>query len=221
MDLLKKPLRHPWKFGTALVLLAAAAWFLHAHRSELTRESVMAHGMALPASGFIVAFLILPLLGFPVSILLVLAGIRFGLGGGMALAAGGMLFHHFAAFRLAHGVFRQRVSERLRRAGYSIPAIQAGHRVWFTALFAAIHGPPYAAKLYLLALTDIPFRIYLWAGAPVYILFCLIPVGTGSAVMSFDPTWIYLILAISLVLIFAGHLLRKRFAKNPASPGLP
>lgn len=213
--------RHPWKFGTALILLVTAAWFFHAHRGELSRESVMAHGLALPAGGFIAAFLVLPLLGFPVSILLVLAGIRFGLGGGMALAAGGMLFHHFAAFRLAHGGFRQRVSERLKRAGYSIPAIKTGHRAWFTALFAAIHGPPYAAKLYLLALTDIPFRIYLCVGAPVYILFCLIPVGAGSALMSFDATWIYLILAISSLLIFAGHLLRKRFGKNPGAPGLP
>ena len=221
MNFPEKLLRHPWKLGAALVLLAMAGWFLHAHRGELTRESVMAHGLALPAAGFILAFLILPLLGFPVSILLVLAGVRFGLGGGMALAAGGMLFHHFAAFRLAHGGFRQRVSERLKRAGYSIPAIRAGHRAWFTMLFAAVHGPPYAAKLYLLALTDIPFRIYLWAGAPVYIFFCLIPVGAGSAVMSFDAKWIYLIFGVSFVLVFAGYLVRKRFVTNVGPPDLP
>jgi uncharacterized membrane protein YdjX (TVP38/TMEM64 family) len=221
MNLPENLRRHPWKFAIALSLLVAATWFAYAHRGELTREAIMAHGKALPAGGFIAAFLVLPLLGFPVSILLVLAGIRFGLGGGMAMAAGGMLFHHFAAFRLAHGAFRQRVSDRLQRSGYSIPAIKAEHRVWFTALFAAIHGPPYAAKLYLLALTDIPFRIYLWAGAPVYILFCLIPVGAGSTVMRFDATWIYIILAVSSMFLLAGYRLKRRFGKSPDALDLP
>lgn len=215
MKLLERARRHPWRFVITLFLLVTVTWFAYAHRGELTREAIMAHGKSLPAGGFIAAFLVLPLLGFPVSILLVLAGIRFGLCGGMAMAAGGMLFHHFAAFRLAHGAFRQRMSDRLQRSGYSIPAIKAGHRVWFTALFAAIHGPPYAAKLYLLALTDIPFRIYLWAGAPVYILFCLIPVGAGSAVMSFDPTWIYLFIGMFTLLLLVGYLLRKCFGKSP------
>lgn len=211
MNLLENPRRHPWKTAFALTLITAAAWFVHAHRGELTREAIMAHGKALPAGGFIAAFLVLPLLGFPVSILLVLAGIRFGLGGGMALAAGGMLFHHFAAFRIAHSGFRQPIIRRLGRAGYAIPAIKPRHRVWFTALFAAIHGPPYAAKLYLLALTDIPFRIYCWVGAPVHVLFCLIPVGAGSAVMRFDATWLYLVLAVSSVLVYAGYRVRRRF----------
>jgi len=210
MNLLEIPRRHPWKTAFVLTLLASAAWFVCAHRGELTRETIIAHGRALPAAEFLAAFLVLPLLGFPISIFLVLAGIRFGLGGGMAVAAGCMLFHHFAAFRIAHGGFRQRVRQRLERAGYAIPGIKTGHRVWFTALFAAIQGPPYIAKLYLLALTDIPFRIYCWVGAPVYILFCLIPVGVGSAMTRFDTTWIYLLAAVSPVLLFVGYRLRRR-----------
>ena len=42
-------------------------------------------------------------------------------------------------------------------------------------------------KLYLLALTNIPFRIYLGVGPPVYIHFCLIPVGAGSSVRTLNP----------------------------------
>lgn len=181
----------------------------------------MARGLALPAGGFIAVFLILPLIGFPVGILLVLVGIRFGFVGGMAVAAGGMLFHNIVAYRISHGWLRERVKARFERAGYAIPDIKAQHRLWLTLLFTAVRGPPYVSKIYLLALTDIPARIYFGVGAAVHILFCLIPVGAGSAVMSFDPTWIYLFIGIFTLLLFAGHLLRKRFGKSPGPPDLP
>lgn len=211
MNFPEKLRRHPWKTAIALLAVAAAAWFLHAHRGGLTREAILAYGKGLPVGWFFAAFLVLPVAGFPVSVFLVLAGIRFGLGGGMAVAAGGMLFHHFAVYRLTHGLFRDRLRQRLERAGYAIPPIKTRNRVWFTALFAAIHGPPYTAKLYLLALTDIPFRIYFWVGAPVYIFFCLIPVGAGSAVMEFDAKWIYILVGVSVALLLAGYWLRRRF----------
>lgn len=211
MNLPEQLRRHPWKIAIVLLAVAAGAWFLQAHRDELTREAILAYGKGLPAAWFIAAFLVLPLVGFPVSVFLVLAGIRFGLGGGMAVAAGGMLFHHFAAYRVTHGLFRDRLRQRLEHAGYAIPPIKTTHRVWFTALFAAIHGPPYIAKLYLLALTDVPFRIYFWVGAPVYIFFCLIPVGAGSAVMRFDATWIYVLAGVSAAFLLAGYWLRRRF----------
>ena len=215
MKLLERLRRHPWKFGAALVLFAAVAWFLPAHRGELTREAVMARGLALPAAGFIAAFLILPLIGFPVGVLLVLAGVRFGFAGGMAVAAGGVLFHNLAAYQISHGWLRERVKARFERAGYAIPDIKAQHRLWLTLVFTAVRGPPYVSKLYLLALTDIPARIYFGVGAPIHILFCLIPVGAGSAVMSFDPTWIYLFIGMFTLLLLVGYLLRRRLGKSP------
>ena len=215
MKLLERLRRHPWKFGAALVLFAAVAWILPAHRGELTREAVMARGLALPSAGFIAAFLILPLIGFPVGVLLVLAGVRFGFAGGMAVAAGGVLFHNLAAYQISHGWLRERVKARFERAGYAIPDIKAQHRLWLTLVFTAVRGPPYVSKLYLLALTDIPARIYFGVGAAIHILFCLIPVGAGSAVMSFDPTWIYLFIGMFTLLLLVGYLLRRRLGKSP------
>lgn len=203
--------KHRGKLAAALLITLLAGWFVWHHRADLSRETLVAQGKQLPAAWFIAAFFVLPVLGFPLSILLFLAGVRFGLGGGMALATVGTVFHHFAAFHLAHGSFRDSVRRRLERAGRKIPPIKEKHRVWFTALFAAIHGPPYAGKLYLLALTDVPFRVYLWAGAPVYIVFCFVPVGAGSAITTFNPTWIYILTGVMAAILLAGYLLRKRF----------
>jgi uncharacterized membrane protein YdjX (TVP38/TMEM64 family) len=203
-------LRHSGKISTALLLLFVGAWFVYTHRGDLDQESLEAFGRQLPAGWFLVAYLLLPLVGFPVSILLLLAGVRFGLGWGMAVVSAGMLFHHFAAFHITHGWFRDRLRSFLQRMGYGIPAIREKHRLWFTAVFAAVHGPPYFAKLYLLALTDIPFRIYLWIGAPVYILFSLVPVAAGAAVARFDPRWLYLAIALFILFSAIGLWLKKR-----------
>lgn len=203
--------KHRGKLVSAAIVLALAAWFAWEHRANLSRENLVARGQELHAAWFIAAFFILPVLGFPISILTILAGVRFGLVGGMALAAGGTIFHHIAAYRITHGLFRDKVRERLERAGRKIPPIKKEHQVLLTALFAAIHGPPYAPKLYLLALTDIPFRIYLGVGAPIYILFCLVPIGAGSAVMNFSPVWLFALTALSIVIMMAGFWLKKRF----------
>ncbi len=203
--------RHRGKIALLLLAVAVMAWFVYTRREDFDRDQLIDYGRGLPAGWFVAAFLILPLLGFPVSIFLVLAGIRFGLGGGMALAAIAVIVHHFAAFHLAQGWFRDPVRRRLDRAGYAIPPIRAKHRAGFTILFAAFRGPPYIAKIYLLALTDIPFRIFLGFGAPVYIFFCLIPVGAGTALKNFNPLWISGILGISTVLLLAGFWFRRRF----------
>jgi uncharacterized membrane protein YdjX (TVP38/TMEM64 family) len=208
--------RHRGKIALLLLAAAIGGWFAYAHRADLDRDHLVDYGRGLPAGWFLAAFLILPLLGFPVSIFLVLAGIRFGLVGGMLMSALAVVAHHFAAFYLAHGWFRSPVRRRLDRAGYAIPPIRAKHRAGFTILFAALHGPPYIAKIYLLALTDIPFRIYLGFGAPVYIIFCLIPVGAGTALKHFNPMWIYGIIGLSTVLLLIGLWLRRKLAEAPA-----
>lgn len=199
------------KIVLALVLLALAAAFLYSQREHLNREAILAFNENLSAGWFIAAFFVLPLFGFPISIFLVLAGLRFGLLGGMALVTGAMFFHNFAAYHMTHSWFRNRVRSFLERIGYGIPPVKAQHRIWFTALFAAIHGPPYAPKLYLLALTDIPFRIYFWVGTPVYILFALIPVTAGNAVSEFDAKWLYILIPLFLVFLIGGYWLQKRY----------
>jgi len=204
--------RNRGKLVVLLLMAGVLAWYAHVHGGEWTREDVVAYGRGLPAGWFVLAFMVLPLLGFPISILLVLAGVRFGIGWGAVVATAGVAVHNLAAYHITHSWFRDRLRGRLERAGYGMPRVSQDHPVWFTALFVAVHGPPYAAKLYLLALTDIPFRIYFWVGAPVYLAFCLIPVGAGSAVITFDFGWMYALVTAFALLALAAHWLNQRLA---------
>ncbi len=210
--------RHRGKIVLLLGMALLAGWFAYIHRADLSRETLIAYGEGLPAITFTAAFLILPLLGFPLGIFLVLAGVRFGFAGGMAISSVAIIFHHVAAFRIAHGWFRDPVRHWLDRAGYAIPPIRQKHRTGFTALTAIVRGPPFFAKLYLLALTDIPFRIYFLVGVPIYILFSLVPVGAGAALMNFDPTWISVLIGIATLLLLAGLWLRRRYAGKLTEP---
>lgn len=218
MRIPKALLQHGGKISAVLIVLFLVGWFLYINRGQINREALEAFGRELPAGWFVVAYFLLPLVGFPFGLLLLLAGVRFGLVGGMAVVAAGMFFHHYVAFYLTHGLFCDKVRSFFERIGYGIPSIQEKHRIWFTAVFAAIKGPPYFAKIYLLALTDIPLRIYLWVGAPVYILFSLVPVTAGSAVARFDAKWLYLALALALLFSALGFWLKKRYGRKLPDP---
>ena len=210
MKLLDHVRRHPLKTAIVGLALAALGWWVYLHSGEFTKEAIIAVGKQLPAAWFVAGLLILPLAGFPLSVLLLLSGIRFGFAGGMTLSTVAVYFHNFAAYRLTHGLFRSRLRAFLERSGYVIPSISARHQLRFTLLFAAIHGPPYVAKLYLLALTDIPFRTYFLAGSAVYAIFCAVPVAAGSAVATLDLTWIYVVIGAIAGVSLLGYWLRNR-----------
>jgi uncharacterized membrane protein YdjX (TVP38/TMEM64 family) len=211
MSTLKKVVRPGLKWILVTVFCAVMAGVVvYAFKNKLSREALAAYGEALPAAWFIFAYFTLPIVGFPVTIFLILAGVRFGFAGGMVVAALGMIFHHLVAFRLVNGCLRGRLTTQLERAGYRVPSLIQNHPISFTAIFAAVHGPPYIAKVYLLALTDISFRVYFWVGAPVYILFCVLPVGLGSSVVRVSPLWIYGVVFLSSVLPLGFRWLSRK-----------
>ncbi len=203
--------RHRAKWLSAALGLIVIGTVLYLYRGRLDRESIVAFSERLPAVWVILAFLILPLCGVPIRIMLILAGFRFGFAGGMVLSAIGIFFHNYAAYFIARGSFRSSVRSFLKRSGYAIPPIQAKHRIWLTALVAAIPGPPYFAKLYLLALTDLPLRIFAGVGAPIYFLLSAVPVGIGGAVVEFEAKWFYLLAAGFVLITVIGLWLRKRY----------
>jgi uncharacterized membrane protein YdjX (TVP38/TMEM64 family) len=185
----------------------------------IQRNEVVLFLKNLPAGWYVMVFLVAPLFGFPVSVLLLLSGLRFGFAGGMTLAAVAMMFHHVVVFHLVHGWLRRFAERLVQKAGYRIPEVKAGDWMVFTAGFAAIHGPPYMLKVYLLALTQVPFWIYFGVGVPVYVIFCAIPVGLGSSVVTWNPLWVYAFLFAVVFIPLISWRLRQRFRKKANAGG--
>lgn len=202
--------RHRWRIALGVLVLIGGAVWLYLERDTFNREAILEYGESLPAGWLIAASFLLPLVAFPISIILFLTGVRFGFWPGILLTAGAMAFHHLIAYWLGHGKFRPWFNRKLENWDYKIPKIGDRQPALFTLIFAALHGPPYTLKLYLLALTDVPFRYYFWVGFPVYLAFAPIAIGAGSAVMDFDPTWIYWLVGGITVLMLATKWLKRK-----------
>jgi len=195
--------------GAVALVLAAAGLILYPQGAHLSREDFVALGERLPGWLLLLAFLILPLFGAPISLFLLVVGIRFGFGWGTLVTAVAMGFHHFASFKISHGLFRERLLRWCQTKGYTIPPIDPRHHALFAAVFAALHGPPYMVKLYLIALSDIPLRTSLWVGAPVYLVFSLPLIAFGNAFLDMKIVWL-----VAFASIVAGTLVLGRWAKG-------
>lgn len=192
----------------ALLLIAGLClwWF----GPRIDKDEIIRFGRSIPAWSVIAAMLVLPMLGFPISVLLVVIGLRFGLGWGAAISFGCIYLHHLAAWPLCRMRAGEPLRNWLRRKAGKMGEPGSASPVLFTAAFAAFHGPPYTLKLYLLALTSVPFPIYLWIGGTVYAVLGLIPVAAAASAAHVDLTWIYWFITLATVLPLAWRWWRGR-----------
>jgi uncharacterized membrane protein YdjX (TVP38/TMEM64 family) len=164
----------------------------------------------------IAAFMLLPLLGAPISVFLIATGLRFGFPMGILVTFLSLIVHHLVAFRLAHGRWRKSVQSKIARKGRKIPELAPEHQAGWAALFAAVAGPPYAIKLYLLALTNIRFRVYIGVGVPVYTLCSMPMLAAGAMAGHFNGWWFSLAGVVIAAGVLTTRLLRKRAAARKA-----
>lgn len=180
-------------------LLVAVAVGLKLYGPEWDNEALVAYAEQLPGSLFVAGFMVLPLVGGPMSLFLIAAGLKFGLITGMLVAAGCIGVHNLVAYPLTHSYLQQPVKRFLLRRGHRIPDVPKRHQAWFTVAFTGVPSIPYTPKLYLLALTNISFRTYFWLGWPTYTISCIVFVGLGDATARLNWNWI-----IALALVGAG-----------------
>jgi uncharacterized membrane protein YdjX (TVP38/TMEM64 family) len=159
---------------------------------------------------FVALMALLPCIGFPIVIFLVLAGVKFGLAGGILVAAMTLPVHLLVSFFLGHSVLRPRLESLLQKQDYSLPEIPQTKVVPFLILFVGIPSLPYAAKNYLLALADIPFRYYFAVSLPVNVLLSVPVIGLGEAAAK---TNLWLLLLFVVILLF-GYIVVLRLKKE-------
>jgi len=127
----------------------------------------------------VVAFLlltVLPLVGFPVSLLHVTAGIRFGTAWGLTLVATSILLQLLASYGLVH--WKKKYFERkFKTLREQIPPAAHGPMTLFTLL---LPGVPYFAKNYVLPLAGVPLRTYLLWCLPIHIARAAVAVILGD-----------------------------------------
>jgi uncharacterized membrane protein YdjX (TVP38/TMEM64 family) len=133
--------------------------------SLVSRVASMLRSELHPVS-FVLLMVLLPLVGFPMSIFLVLAGVRFGPGWGVVLTFLVLPLHISTGYLVTRTFLRNPLLRFLSQKGYEPPILYRRQAGFGIIGFLLMPGPPYILKTYLLALTGLPYKTFLltnWA----------------------------------------------------------
>lgn len=169
-----------WRRLAGLAIVLGAVWMVFQHVDE---RAVHAWAARLNGPMVFAGLVVLPLLGFPVSLLHVVAGVRFGTTLGIALVAASILLQLLASYALVHArhdAFARRFDALKKR----IPKGAHGNVTLFTLL---LPGVPYFAKNYLLPLLGVPLRTYLLWCFPTHTLRSMVAVFFGDKSSELTP----------------------------------
>lgn len=195
-----------------LALLAVAVYAVINHEPVTALKNYLENSVH-PAL-FILLMAILPICGVPISVFLVLVGMRFGIVVGIVLVAGTMLFHLSATYYIVHSFLRVWITRLLQRFHIPVPELQIMSNKRYAIVFMLVPGLPYMIKNNLLALTGIPLVPFLFIGWFSQFFTSIPFIIFGGAVMEMD----YTALALALALILTGFLLQRFIRDNlPAS----
>ena len=165
--------RSSWRSILIVSLIAVAIALLY-DRIDVNHVLHVAQGID-PVLAFTL-LVVLPVLGFPVSVLQVVAGVRFGTAQGLMLVTVAIVIQLLASFALVH-LFRRPFARWLAPLTARVPQKAHGTMCLFTML---LPGVPYFAKNYALPLLGVPLRPYLAWCLPVHFAHAIVGVAIGG-----------------------------------------
>ncbi len=196
------------------VLLVIAIGALSFFWGRLDLADLHARAKALPGVGVIAAITLLPLAGFPVSWLHLIAGVRFDFLGGMLVVAVTSVLHHvlgWALVRLLPARFFARLEPwRAKLRG-------AGHRD-ATLLCCLLPGMPYTVQLYLMPVMGVPFHLMFGLSAALHTARAVVTILFGDISDDLTPPRVAALVAYYVVLFGVSALalrgLRRALARR-------
>lgn len=194
----------PWRPIVGAMLIAAVIFAL-LHR-ELDIKALHAYADRLNGGAAFALLVVLPLIGFPASVLHVAAGIRFGVPLGLPLVALSILLQLLASYALAH-LFRDRFARRLEPLRKRIPH---GAHASICVLTVLLPGAPYAAINYVLPTLGVPLRTYLLCCLPLHTLRSTVTVTLGDQSDRLTAARLAVLAAYALLILGASWWTYRR-----------
>jgi uncharacterized membrane protein YdjX (TVP38/TMEM64 family) len=200
-----------------LAVLGALSFFW----SQLDITDLHARAKALSGIGVIAAITFLPLVGFPVSWLHLIAGVRFDFLGGMLVVAITSVLHHVLGWALVR-ILPARFFSRL--APWREKLRGAGHRD-ATLLCCLLPGMPYTVQLYLMPVIGVPFRLMFGLSAALHTARAVVTILFGDISDDLTPTRVATLAAYYVILFSVSALalrgLRRSLAMNTTAQEKP
>ncbi len=212
----------------AVAVLAAAAVAVFWIRGDFDWRSITARIAAFDAVAVLALMATLPIVGFSVSVTYLVAGLKFGPVLGGVAVAGATAVHLLATYWICQTMLRGPIERMLKRRGHALPHVPKGENVSVAAMAVLVPGLPYVARNLLLALTDVPLRVYFWVCLPLYVARSYVTILLGDLGMEPDRrTFMILALVYVLKLSVCAYLIwrirrrimeRKREERSNPNP---
>jgi len=203
-----------------LILIASAAFTFHTRLSWTHLHEAL---LKLSPTATIATMAVLPLFGFSIVAVDVIAGAKFGFWIGAVVIAGVTAFHLLASYVIARGFLRAPLQRWLSRHRERIPHMDASDGAALSLLIALVPGPPYFARNYMLALSEVPLRLYFWIVGPVYLARALVTLAVGDLTGSISRSKLTVLGSVYLVkllvtVVVVRRLMRK-YKRSTRFPG--
>lgn len=168
----------------AMILIAAGGliYLLEGERAGLQWRDYL-EGNVRPAV-LIILFLILPVVGFPISAFLLLLGVRFDPAPALLIMFAGMAVHQGITFPAGNTLLRPIIEKILASRNIALPQFSEKDFIWPSIIFMAVPGLSYTLKNYILSLSGIPFRYFFFIAWLVQAVMGIPMVLAGDAVGS-------------------------------------
>src|SRR5690606_37417341 len=150
----------------------------------------------LPAGAVIPLMAVLPVAGFPIAVVYLVAGARFGplLRGGVVAAV--TAFHLLATYAVARSFLRGPIERFVQRRHRKLPEIPPDEHAAVALIVGLVPGVPYFVRNYLLALSGLRLRTYFWVCLPIYVARSFVAILLGD--LGGDPSRRGLIILVAV-----------------------
>ncbi len=158
---------------------------------------------------YIALMLFMPLIGFPISVFLIIGGIKFGIFHGILLWLLVLPAHALIGFYVARPLRNFLIRIFRDKLDYRIPEVPENNTAMFSFVFLAIPGIPYAVKNYMLPLAGVPFRYCVFMNAIIQSVQGIPFIVLGKSVADMDMTLFYVAILFLLMVFIMLRYLKK------------
>jgi uncharacterized membrane protein YdjX (TVP38/TMEM64 family) len=218
----RKPLRLaelPWgKIASFALVVGTISALIY---SQVDIDALHRQAAQFNAGVAFALLLVLPLLGFPVSLLHIAAGIRFGAPLGLVIVTTSILLQLIASHaivrlwreRFEHARWAKKIRERIPDGAHASVCV-------FTVL---LPGVPYAAVNYVLPMVGVPLRTFLACAWPLHTLRSTVTVIFGDQSSHLTAARLAILMAYALLILGASwwtyRRLQSKFEDQPRVAG--
>lgn len=148
--------------------------------SEFQWRDLPAVFMQLNVALLLTLMAVLPIVGFPITLVYLAAGVRFGPLLGGAVVAGVTAVHLLGTRWIARRFLREPLERSLGGRGYHLPEVPEGDEAGLAVMGVLVPGLPYFVRNYLLAIADIPLATFLAVCVPLYVARAYVVIFLGD-----------------------------------------